>query len=59
MIGLSVSMRVIEFLQQNEDRIINFDGNLDDGNLTIMGDDGLEFYYFKDGVITGSKKQKC
>lgn len=46
-------------MQQNEDRIINFDGNLDDGNLTIMGDDGLEFYYFKDGVIIGSKKQKC
>lgn len=58
MIGLSALMSIVEFMQQNEDRIINFDGNLDDGNLTIIGDDGLEFYYFEDGVITGSKKQK-
>lgn len=58
MIGLSALMSIVEFIQQNEDRIINFDGNLDDGNLTIIGDDGLEFYYFEDGVITGSKKQK-
>jgi len=57
-IGLSALMSIVEFMQQNEDRIINFDGNLDDGNLTIIGDDGLEFYYFEDGVITGSKKQK-
>lgn len=58
MIGLSALMSIVEFMQQNEDRIINFDGNLDDGNLTIIGDDGLEFYYFEDGVITGLKKQK-
>jgi hypothetical protein len=57
-IGLSALMSIVEFMQQNEDRIINFDGNLDDGNLTIIGDDGLEFYYFEDGVITGLKKQK-
>jgi hypothetical protein len=57
-IGLSALMSIVEFIQQNEDRIINFDGNLDDGNLTIIGDDGLEFYYFEDGVITGLKKQK-
>ena len=58
MIGLSALMSIVEFIQQNEDRIINFDGNLDDGNLTIIGDDGLEFYYFEDGVIIESKKQK-
>lgn len=58
MIGLSASMSVVEFLQQNKDRIVNFDGNLDDGNLTIVGDNGLEFYYFKNGIIIGSKKQK-
>jgi len=57
-IGLSASMSVVEFLQQNKDRIVNFDGNLDDGNLTIVGDNGLEFYYFKNGIIIGSKKQK-
>jgi len=51
-------MSVVEFLQQNKDRIVNFDGNLDDGNLTIVGDNGLEFYYFKNGIIIGSKKQK-
>ena len=44
------------FIQQNQDRIRNIDGNLDDGNITIMGDSGrLEFYYFKDGVMVGSQ----
>ena len=44
------------FIQQNQDRIRNIDGNLDDGNITIMGDSGrLEFYYFKDGIMVGSQ----
>ena len=44
------------FIQQNQDRIRNIDGNLDDGNITIIGADGrLEFYYFEDGVMVGSQ----
>jgi hypothetical protein len=44
------------FIQQNQDRIRNIDGNLDDGNITIMSDSGrLEFYYFEDGELVGSK----
>jgi hypothetical protein len=27
------------FIQQNQDRIRNIDGNLDDGNISIIGDD--------------------
>jgi hypothetical protein len=49
-------MRVDEFIEENKKRILNIDGNADDGNLTIMGDDGLEFYYFEDGIIIGSRK---
>ncbi len=33
------------------------DGNLDDGDISVMGDDMvLTFYYFKDGVLVGSKR---
>lgn len=54
--GLSVSMSTHQFIQQNQDRIRNIDGNLDDGNITLIGDDGrLEFYYFVDGELVGSK----
>jgi len=49
-------MRVDEFIQQNKERILNIDGNIEDGNLTIMGDNGLEFYYFENGIIIGSRK---
>jgi hypothetical protein len=49
-------MRVDEFIEENKKRILNIDGNVDDGNLTIMGDDGLEFYYFENGIIIGSRK---
>jgi len=49
-------MSTTQFIQQNQDRIRNIDGNLDDGNITLIGDDGrLEFYYFKDGEMVGSK----
>ena len=47
-----------EFIELFKDQILNWDGNLDDGNLTIMGDDGLEFYYFENGIMIESKKQK-
>lgn len=49
-------MSTHQFIQQNQDRIRNIDGNLDDGNITLIGDDGrLEFYYFVDGELVGSK----
>jgi hypothetical protein len=51
-------MRVDEFIELFKDQILNWDGNLDDGNLTIMGNDGLEFHYFKNGIMIESKKQK-
>jgi hypothetical protein len=54
--GLSVAMSTTQFIQQNETRIQNMDGNLDEANITILGDSGcLEFYYFIDGVLVGSK----
>ena len=54
--GLSVSMSTHTFIQQNQDRIRNIDGNLDDGNITLIGDDGrLEFYYFENGELVGSQ----
>jgi len=47
-------MSTTQFIQQNQDRIRNIDGNLDDGNITIIGDDGrLEFYYFENGELVG------
>ena len=52
--GLSVSMSTTQFIEQNQDRIRNIDGNLDDGNISIIGDDGrLEFYYFENGELVG------
>jgi hypothetical protein len=49
-------MSTTQFIEQNQDRIRNIDGNLDDGNITLIGDDGrLEFYYFKNGELVGSK----
>jgi hypothetical protein len=48
-------MSMVEFIKQNRDRIYNIDGNLDDGDISVMGDDMvLTFYYFKDGVLVGS-----
>ena len=52
-----MSMSMVEFIKQNRDRIYNIDGNLDDGDISVMGDDMvLTFYYFKDGVLVGSKR---
>ena len=49
-------MSTTQFIQQNETRIENIDGNLDDAAITVMGADGrLEFYYFENGVLVGSK----
>jgi hypothetical protein len=49
-------MSTHQFIQQNQGRIQNMDGNLDDANITIMGSDGkLEFYYFEDGVMVSSR----
>jgi len=49
-------MSIYEFIEQNKERILNMDGNTDDGNITIKGDNGyLEFYYFENGVMIGSK----
>jgi hypothetical protein len=49
-------MSTTQFIQANKTRIENIDGNLDDAAITIMGVDGrLEFYYFENGVLVGSK----
>ena len=49
-------MSTHQFIQQNQGRIQNIDGNMDDGNITIMGSNGkLEFYYFENGVIVSSR----
>jgi hypothetical protein len=49
-------MSTTQFIQDNKTRIQNIDGNLDDANITVLGDGGrLEFYYFEDGVLVGSK----
>ena len=49
-------MSTYQFIQQNQSRIQNIDGNLDEGNITIMGKNGkLEFYYFENGVMVSSK----
>ena len=49
-------MSTTQFIQQNQDRIRNIDGNLDDGNITLIRDDGrLEFYYFENGELVGSQ----
>ncbi len=46
-----MSMSMEEFIEQNRARIYNIDGNLDEGDISVMGDDMvLTFYYFKDGV---------
>ena len=52
-------MNTHEFIERNKERILNIDGNADDGNITIKGDSGyLEFYYFENGVMVGSKIRK-
>ena len=49
-------MSTYQFIQQNQDRIENIDGNLDEAAITIMGEGGrLEFYYFENGVMVNAK----
>ena len=49
-------MSTTQFIQQNQTRIENIDGNLDDAAITIMGENGrLEFYYFENGMMVGAK----
>jgi hypothetical protein len=49
-------MSTTQFIQTNQARIQNIDGNLDDAAITIMTDNGrLEFYYFENGVLVSSK----
>jgi hypothetical protein len=49
-------MSTTQFIQQNQDRIENIDGNLDDAAITIMGAGGrLEFYYFEGGVMVSAR----
>ena len=51
-----MAMSTYQFIQQNQDRIENIDGNLDDAAITIMGANGrLEFYYFENGVLVNAK----
>jgi hypothetical protein len=54
--GLLVAMSTHQFIQQNQGRIENIDGNLDDAAITIMGANGrLEFYYFEGGVMVSAR----
>jgi hypothetical protein len=49
-------MSTTQFIQLNQARIENIDGNLDDAAITIMGAHGrLEFYYFEGGVMVNAK----
>ena len=49
-------MSTYQFIQQNQDRIENIDGNLDEAAITIMNDNGrLEFYYFENGVMVSAR----
>ena len=49
-------MSTHQFIQQNQDRIENIDGNLDEAAITIMNDNRrLEFYYFEGGVMVSAR----
>ena len=44
------------FIQINQSRIQNMDGNLDTASITILTPEGkLAFYYFENGVVVGFK----
>jgi hypothetical protein len=45
------------FIRLNQTRILNIDGCLtDQANVTVKREDGkLEFYYFENGELVGSK----
>jgi hypothetical protein len=47
------------FIQINQSRIQNIDGNLDEAAITVLTPDGkLAFYWFEDGQMVGSKTMK-
>ena len=49
-------MCVIEFYNNNKSKVESIDGNLvDDGVITILNGDNLEFYMYEDGLIVGHK----
>jgi len=50
-------MSTYTFIRLNQTRILNIDGCLtDQANVTVKREDGkLEFYYFEDGELVGSK----
>jgi hypothetical protein len=44
------------FIQINQTRIQNIDGNLDTATITVLTPEGkLVFYWFEDGQAVGSK----
>ena len=46
------------FIQINQSRIQNMDGNLDTAAITILTPEGkLAFYHFEDGMMTNSQTQ--
>jgi len=52
-------MSTHEFIEQNKERILNIDGNADDGNITVESDGGyLEFYYFENGAMVKAKTKR-
>jgi hypothetical protein len=50
-------MTTSTFIQLHQTRILNIDGCLtDQANVTVKREDGkLEFYYFENGELVGSK----
>jgi hypothetical protein len=49
--GLSVAMSIEQFISDNENNILNIDGNLDQATITIMTSTrALAFYWFENGV---------
>ena len=46
------------FIQINQSRIQNMDGNLDTASITILTPEGkLAFYHFEDGIMVNSQTQ--
>ena len=46
------------FIQINQSRIQNIDGNLDEAAITILTPGGkLAFYHFEDGMMVNSQTQ--
>ena len=51
-------MSTATFIQINQSRIQNIDGNLDEAAITVLTPDGkLAFYWFVDGMMVNSQTQ--